>query len=132
MITLSDAQWATSAIISMEAEYLVSLMSPKDMGETPSDIDPANHLKLEMDDIEVPVPGYICPCEDHVYRLLELGNQLDGGSEVVVHCLMGMSRSTAAVMILLAQKNLGREAEIAEIVFREAPKVDIDTDPNRA
>ena len=35
MITLSDAQWATSAIISMEAEYLVSLMSPKDMGETP-------------------------------------------------------------------------------------------------
>ena len=79
MITLSDAQWATSAIISMEAEYLVSLMSPKDMGETPSDIDPANHLKLEMDDIEVPVPGYICPCEDHVYRLLELGDQLDGG-----------------------------------------------------
>ena len=122
MITLSDAQWATSAIISMEAEYLVSLMSPKDMGETPSDIDPAKHLKLEMDDIEVPVPGDICPCEDHVYRLLEFGDQLDGGSEVVVHCLMGMSRSTAAVMILLAQQNPGREAEIAEMVFREAPK----------
>ena len=122
MITLSDAQWATSAIISMEAEYLVSLMSPKDMGETPPDIDPANHLKLEMDDIEAPAPGYICPCEDHVYQLLELGDQLDGGSEVVVHCLMGMSRSTAAVMILLAQQNPGREAEIAEIVFREAPK----------
>ena len=122
MITLSDAQWATSAIISMEAEYLVSLMSPKDMGETPPDIDPANHLKLEMDDIEAPAPGYICPCEDHVYRLLELGDQLDGGSEVVVHCLMGMSRSTAAVMILLAQQNPGRELEIAEIVFREAPK----------
>ena len=28
MITLSDAQWATSAIISMEAECFVSLMSP--------------------------------------------------------------------------------------------------------
>ena len=31
MITLSDAQWATSAIVSMEAEYaeyLVTLMSP--------------------------------------------------------------------------------------------------------
>ena len=122
MITLSDAQWATSAIVSMEAEYLVSLMSPKDMGETPANIDPANHLKLEMDDIEAPAAGYICPCEEHIYRLLELGDQLDGGSEVVVHCLMGMSRSTAAVMILLAQKNPGREAEIAEIVLREAPK----------
>ena len=55
MITLSDAQWATSAIISMEAEYLVSLMSPKDMGETPSGIDPANHIRLDMDDIEAPV-----------------------------------------------------------------------------
>jgi predicted protein tyrosine phosphatase len=122
LITLSDAQWATSAIISMEAEYLVSLMSPKDMAETPPDIDPANHLKLEMDDIVAPAPGYICPSEDHVYRLLELGDQLNGGSEVVVHCLMGMSRSTAAIMILLAQMNPGREAEIAEIVFREAPK----------
>ena len=122
MITLSDAQWATSAIISMEAEYLVSLMSAKDMGETPPDIDPANHLKLEMDDIEAPVPGYICPCEDHVYRLLELGFQLDGSSEVVVHCLKGMSRSTAAIMILLAQQNPGREAEIAATVLREAPK----------
>jgi len=122
LITLSDAQWATSAIISMEAEYLVSLMSPKDMGATPPDIEPANHLKLEMDDIEAPAPGLICPCEDHVYRLLELGDQLDGGSEVVVHCLMGMSRSTAAIMILIAQQNPGREAEIAAIVFREAPK----------
>jgi predicted protein tyrosine phosphatase len=122
LITLSDAHWASSAIISMEAEYLVSLMSPKDMVKTPSGIDPENHLKLEMDDIEAPVPGYICPSDGHIYQLLELGNQLDGGSEVVVHCLMGMSRSTAAVMILLTQQNPGREAEIAEIIFREVPK----------
>lgn len=122
MITLSDAQWASSAIISLEAEYLVSLMSPKDMGETPLRIDPENHLKLEMDDIEAPAPGYICPSENHILRLLEFGDQFDGGSEVVVHCLMGMSRSTAAVMILLAQQNPGREAEIAENVCREAPK----------
>ena len=30
--------------------------------------------------------------------------------------MMGMSRSTAAVMILLAQQNPGRELEIAEII----------------
>jgi predicted protein tyrosine phosphatase len=36
----------------MEAEYLVSLMSARDMIATPSAISPQNHLKLVMDDIE--------------------------------------------------------------------------------
>jgi predicted protein tyrosine phosphatase len=121
LITLSNAEWAASAVAGMEAEYLVSLMSAEEMGGTPSDIDPANHLKLEVDDIEFPQSGHICPCEEHVHRLLEFGELFDGGTEVVVHCLMGMSRSVAAVMILLAQNNPGREFEIAEVVFRKSP-----------
>jgi len=127
VITLSDAQWATTAITSMEAEYLVSMMSLRDMIVTPSAISPRNHLKLVMDDIEVLAEGYTAPSRVHVEELLEFGSSLDESSEVVVHCVMGMSRSTAAIIILLAQNNPGREKEIADVLFRESPKAH----PNR-
>jgi len=111
----------------MEAEYLVSLMSARDMIATPSAISPQNHLKLVMDDIEALAEGYTAPNRTHVEELIEFGSYLDEGSEVVVHCVMGMSRSTAAIMILLAQNNPGRENEIADVLFRESPKAH----PNR-
>ncbi len=123
MITLSDAEWATAAIASMEAEFLVSLMSPTSMIATPPAIAPKNHLKLAMDDITGAIDGYTAPNSQHVEQLLEFGSRLDDGSEVVVHCVMGMSRSPAAVMILLAQRNPGQEAAIADAFFHEAPQI---------
>ena len=123
MITLSNAEWATAAIATMEAKYLVSLMSQSSMIETPSAIAPENHLKLAMDDITGPVEGYTAPNRRHIEQLLDFGNRLDASSEVVVHCVMGMSRSPAAVLILLAQHNPGREAEIADAFFHEAPQI---------
>ncbi len=122
MITLSDAEWATAAIASMEAEFLVSLMSPSSMIETPPSIEPENHLKLAMDDITGAIDGYIAPNRPHVEQLLDFGNRLDDSSEVVVHCAMGMSRSPAAVIILLAQANPGRETEVADAFFQEVPR----------
>jgi predicted protein tyrosine phosphatase len=124
MITLSDAQWANAAIGCVEAEHLISLMSPAGMLQTPQTIVPANHLRLEVDDIENPVDGLICPTNAHIEQLLEFGDQLH---DVVVHCSMGMSRSPAAVMILLAQKNPGRGSDIAELIFSKVPNVH----PNR-
>jgi predicted protein tyrosine phosphatase len=127
MITLSDAEWATAAVAMMEAKYLVSLMSPVSMIATPSTITSDNHIKLEMDDIEAAAEGYIVPSRAHVEVLLDFGDRLDANTEVVVHCAMGMSRSPAAVMILLAQWNPGREKEIVDVVFRGAPRAH----PNR-
>jgi predicted protein tyrosine phosphatase len=124
MITLSDAQWTPAAVACVEAEHLISLMSPAGMIQTPPTIDPANHLQLEVDDIEQPTDGYVCPASEHIERLLDFGDQLD---DVVVHCSMGMSRSPAAVMILLAQKNPGREVDIAELIFSRVPNAH----PNR-
>ena len=123
MITLSDAEWAAAAIASRQAKYLVSLLSPTDMIETPSGIVPENHLKLTMDDITGCIDGLTPPNKEHVDQLLDFGSNLDESSEVVVHCVMGMSRSPAAVLILLAQHNPGREAEIADLLFQEVPQI---------
>jgi predicted protein tyrosine phosphatase len=126
MITLSDAEWLTAAIATMEAKYLVSLMSPSSMIETPQVIALENHLKLPMEDITGQVDGYITPNRTHIEQLLEFGNRLDSSSGVIVHCTMGMSRSPAAVLILLAQHNPGRELEVADTFFHEVPQ----TNPN--
>jgi predicted protein tyrosine phosphatase len=127
VITLSDAQWLTTAIASTDSEYLVSLMSPNSMVATPSTIAPENHLKLGVDDVEELAEGYIAPCRAHIEALLEFGCHLDESAEIVVHCVMGMSRSPAAVMILMAQKAPGRENEIADIIFEAVPEAH----PNR-
>ncbi len=74
MITLSDAIWATTAFEFMEANCLVSLMSPQHMIPTPSAISPRNHLKLEMHDVEAFREGYIVPNRAHVNALLSFGD----------------------------------------------------------
>lgn len=60
----------------------------------------------ERDDI-------VAPSVDHVRTLLEIGESMhdDGAEHLLVHCHMGMSRSTAAALILKAQFNPGRERE---------------------
>ena len=127
MITLSDAEWVASAIASRQAQHLVSLLSPSSMIETPPSIAPENHLKLAMDDITGVIDGYIAPNRAHVGQLLNFGSNLDDSSEVIVHCAMGMSRSPAAVIILLAQANPGREVEVADAFFHEVPQ----SNPNK-
>jgi len=59
-----------------------------------------------------------------VERLLAFGETLskDGANHVLVHCFMGVSRSTAAAAILLAQNNPGREAEVFDAIHEVRPR----------
>ncbi len=57
-------------------------------------------------------------------QILGVGRELArsaGGGHVLVHCHAGVSRSTAATAILLAQDNPGREAEAFAAVARLRP-----------
>ena len=123
MITLSNVAWAEYAITCTGATHLVSLLTEYTMIKTPDNIHPDNHLKLEMDDIAVDVEGLRCPDISHIKNLLDFGERLDYDAELVVHCHMGRSRSSAAVIVLLAQRNPNMEQEIIELVFRDAPHV---------
>ena len=120
MITLSKIGWETYAVEIMEAEYLISLLSPYSMIPTPSMVDSDKHLKLEVDDIEFPVEGMRHPHVEHVRALLEFGRDFDEETEIVVHCYMGRSRSAAALLLLLVQQNPGRIQDVIDMVYREA------------
>lgn len=65
------------------------------------------------DDVRV-AQGRVPPKREHVQALLDLGEKLRSqaeGTRLLVHCHMGVSRSTAAVAIILAQHYPGNEAE---------------------
>lgn len=72
---------------------------------------------LEFHDIIEPLAGHILPEPEHVEAILAFGQSLAGAAEdggqghLLVHCHMGVSRSTAAMATLLAQANPNVEAE---------------------
>ena len=71
----------------------------------------SKHLRttLRFHDIIDPIPGQIMPAKEHVAAILGFGASLDKGAvegtagHLLVHCHMGISRSTAAMVTLMAQ-----------------------------
>ncbi len=64
---------------------------------------------LRFHDIINPIPGMILPAPEHVKAILRFGDEVADGQaaegHLLVHCHMGVSRSTAAMLTLLAQSN---------------------------
>ncbi len=68
-------------------------------------------LELKFHDIIEETPGYQAPRQEDVAKMLDFGRDLLRGPEslrhLLVHCHMGISRSTAAMAVLLAQAEPG-------------------------
>ena len=64
-------------------------------------------VELRFDDVIEELPDKVIPREDHVRRILALGGDLmreaGDGAHLLVHCHAGISRSTAAMSLILAQ-----------------------------
>ena len=94
--------------------------------------DPHRRLELRFHDIIEPQPGWIAPQQGDVERLLAFGRDMaaEGGAHLLVHCHAGVSRSTAAAVLLLAQARPGLPAEeamraVAELRPRAWPNLRI-------
>ena len=73
-----------------------------------------HRVTLRFHDDIAPLPGRVTPQPEHIVEILRFGDGLggDGGeSHLLVHCHMGVSRSTAAMLTLMAQANPGEDAD---------------------
>lgn len=73
---------------------------------------PHRRTALRFHDVVLPTFGYAMPAEDDLKRILAFGEELaltGDARHLLVHCVAGVSRSTAAAAILMAQNNPGRE-----------------------
>jgi len=110
------------------ATRLVSLLNIEIMIETPGLIKPDNHLRLTMSDINEPMAGRILPEREHIEQLIAFAANWDRTSPMLIHCLAGISRSTAATFITLCALNPGQtEKHIAQTMRNASPTAQ----PNR-
>jgi predicted protein tyrosine phosphatase len=76
-------------------------------------------LELRFHDIIEATPGSVLPQPEHVERILAFGRDLmaDPSANLLVHCHAGISRSTAAMALILAQAqpSLAAEAVLGQV-----------------
>src|ERR1700722_16386471 len=104
------------------ARHIVSLIGDEARLQRPPSITPENHLWLCLHDISAPLDGYIMPGEQHIAELLHFVRNWDRKAPLVVHCYMGISRSTASAFASVCALNPQRdEASIARALRRASP-----------
>ncbi|MGH6671392.1 MAG: tyrosine phosphatase family protein [Xanthobacteraceae bacterium] len=104
------------------ARHVVSLLGDQDRIARPSGIAPENHLWLRLHDISSPLDGYIMPGDAHVADLLKFVRAWDRRAPLVVHCYMGISRSTASAFASVCALSPHRaEDRIASALRRASP-----------
>ena len=80
-------------------ESLVSIVGTDAQPSTPPEILPAQHHRCTVDDIVESQPGKIVPQTKHIEDLIEFLDSWDTKTSLLVHCIAGVSRSTAAALI---------------------------------
>jgi predicted protein tyrosine phosphatase len=104
------------------ARHVVSLIGDETRLGRPRGIAPENHLWLRLHDISAPLDGHIMPGEQHIAELLKFVRGWDRRSPLVVHCYMGISRSTASAFAGVCALNPNRDEEsIARALRRASP-----------
>jgi predicted protein tyrosine phosphatase len=110
--------------------HVVSILDPgQPEPEAFAAYDPHQRAVLWFHDIIDPAPGMVLPTEDDVRTVLAFGEEVSAGSmgarasHILVHCTAGISRSSAVVAVLLAQREPDRDEDsIFEEVVRLRPK----------
>lgn len=97
--------------------HVLSILDP----EMPAPSTPADcrRLELRFHDVIEQTPYIYPPSQEHVRGILSFGRDLlaapKAEGHLVVHCHAGVSRSTAAMLLILAQAEPGRPAaELAD------------------
>ena len=84
-------------------------------------------FELRFHDVIEQFPGVIPPREEHVAQLLAFGKRLVAepppGAHLLVHCYAGVSRSTASMILMVAQVQPERTASsVAQEILRLRPQ----------
>ncbi|MBF0304413.1 MAG: dual specificity protein phosphatase family protein [Alphaproteobacteria bacterium] len=121
--------------------HILSITDPGFRAVIPRRIPEDRVLRLAFHDLDRPPPpddpirralaaagrAVVLPRADHVRHILSFGRDLPPGGRVLVHCMAGVSRSTAAAFMLGCQASPGRETRVLAHIRRLRPQAQ----PNR-
>lgn len=89
---LADIQ---NAVETYKPDMMLTIINKNFSPDTPQGLDPSRHLKLLIDDISEPREGFRLPEKEDVKQLLDFTSDWDQSKPIIIHCHMGISRSTA-------------------------------------
>ncbi len=96
---ISPLRHVKRLLSSTNASHIITLMDVSWNILTPENISPDNHLKLVLNDAHNEKPGVIAPNKSHITKLIKFISDWDQQNPMIIHCLAGISRSTAAAYI---------------------------------
>ena len=105
----------------VQPTHMVSLLGDDPFPGTPVSIVPDGHLKIQVHDITEPMTGLIAPEREHLVTLLEFARRWRQRGPLIIHCYAGVSRSTAAALLVLCCYNEGRESDAVRLLRARAP-----------
>ena len=101
---------------------MVTLINPDYPVTRPQAIATDRHLYLGLSDITEHLDGHVLPAEAHVRQLLQFVRYWDRRTPLLIHCYLGVSRSTAAAFIsACALRPAWSESEIASLMRQRSP-----------
>jgi predicted protein tyrosine phosphatase len=104
------------------ASHVLTVMANVDQVQRPVSVLPANHLKVQVDDITEAIEGFVAPSETHIEQVLNFVRGWDRRAPLVVHCYAGISRSTASAFAAVCALNpLRDEIAIARQIRAASP-----------
>lgn len=104
--------------------HLISLVNEEAMRELvrPETVPSHRHLRLEMNDIAEPQHGLVAPSPEHVVAIIDFAMSWDRQAPLLINCLAGVSRSTAAAFTILCALNPeADEKKIARLLRESSP-----------
>ncbi len=120
MIVVCPLSAVDQVVASYRPERLVTLLNPDMMIETPTALAADQHLKLPMNDIDVPTDGLIAAKEDQIQSLIDFVETWTRSGPLAIHCWAGISRSTAAAFVTLCHLNPAKEETDIAVQLRTA------------
>jgi predicted protein tyrosine phosphatase len=121
MIIVSSYWALEEALERYKPAYLISLMENVDAVFTPTYINPNDHLRLGFHDVEWEIPG-ISPAMADIEKIIELAIRWNGSNKpILVHCVAGVSRSSAAGLIIASVRQPYNEAKLVWQLKQQAP-----------
>lgn len=128
MIHVCSLAALANTVKTVGASHVLTVMANVDQVQRPASVLPANHLKVQMDDITEQLEGFVAPSEQHIEQVLNFVRGWDRNAPLVVHCYAGISRSTASAFAAVCALNPHRDEVLIARQIRAASPI---ASPNR-
>lgn len=78
-------------MVGQRHSHYISLLRPEDLVPDMGNC----HLQLRFHDVESETPGHIAPTREDIRQVIEFARALPEDADLLIHCMAGISRSTA-------------------------------------